>query len=166
MRQPWASLLAAGVKRIETRDWHPRHVGPLAIHASSWRPGPRQVEDSDSEACAACAAELLCHLFPGDPVGRMTIAQRRELLLRLPFGAVLATARLVDTLSIDGLGPSPILRDTRGRPVREVSADEETLGNYYGTGRLAWILDGIERLPVPAPAKGAQGLWDWRQVRP
>ena len=32
--QPWASLIAAGVKRFETRHWETRHRGPIAIHAA------------------------------------------------------------------------------------------------------------------------------------
>lgn len=32
--QPWASLVALGVKTIETRSWSTSHRGPLAIHAS------------------------------------------------------------------------------------------------------------------------------------
>jgi hypothetical protein len=32
--QPWASLIAFGVKRHETRHWLTNYRGPLAIHAS------------------------------------------------------------------------------------------------------------------------------------
>ena len=32
--QPWASLVALGAKRIETRHWGTRYRGPLAIHAA------------------------------------------------------------------------------------------------------------------------------------
>lgn len=31
--QPWASLIACGAKKIETRSWSTSHRGPLAIHA-------------------------------------------------------------------------------------------------------------------------------------
>ncbi len=33
--QPWATLVALGAKRIETRSWSTSYRGPLAIHASS-----------------------------------------------------------------------------------------------------------------------------------
>jgi hypothetical protein len=36
--QPWASLLAAGAKRYETRTWSTRYRGPLLIHASKKMP--------------------------------------------------------------------------------------------------------------------------------
>jgi hypothetical protein len=33
LHQPWASLIAEGVKRYETRAWTTRYRGPIAIHA-------------------------------------------------------------------------------------------------------------------------------------
>ena len=32
--QPWATLVAIGAKRIETRSWSTNYRGPLAIHAA------------------------------------------------------------------------------------------------------------------------------------
>lgn len=32
--QPWASLLACGVKKYETRSWATQYRGPIAIHAA------------------------------------------------------------------------------------------------------------------------------------
>lgn len=34
LTQPWASLMARGAKRIETRSWSTKHRGLVAIHAS------------------------------------------------------------------------------------------------------------------------------------
>ena len=34
IKEPWASLIAAGVKSIETRSWQTSYRGELAIHAS------------------------------------------------------------------------------------------------------------------------------------
>ena len=36
LRQPWASLMAHGHKRIENRSWPTKFEGPLLIHASLW----------------------------------------------------------------------------------------------------------------------------------
>lgn len=36
--QPWASLVAVGEKRIETRSWNTNYRGPLAIHAARRKP--------------------------------------------------------------------------------------------------------------------------------
>ena len=38
IRQPWASLIAAGMKTIETRGWSTRYWGPLLIHAGKTKP--------------------------------------------------------------------------------------------------------------------------------
>lgn len=34
VKQPWAALLAAGVKSVEVRTWATRRRGPVLIHAS------------------------------------------------------------------------------------------------------------------------------------
>lgn len=35
IKQPWASLIAAGIKDIENRTWRTKHRGRIYIHASS-----------------------------------------------------------------------------------------------------------------------------------
>lgn len=32
--QPWATAIALGIKRVETRHWQTAYTGPLAIHAA------------------------------------------------------------------------------------------------------------------------------------
>lgn len=32
--EPWATLVALGIKQYETRNWYTNHRGPLAIHAA------------------------------------------------------------------------------------------------------------------------------------
>ena len=34
VRQPWAELIAAGIKQVENRTWRTDYTGPLGIHAS------------------------------------------------------------------------------------------------------------------------------------
>ena len=34
VKQPWASLLVAGIKTVENRTWTTKYRGPLAIHAA------------------------------------------------------------------------------------------------------------------------------------
>ncbi len=38
LHQPWATLVAVGAKRIETRSWATSYRGPLAIHAARTTP--------------------------------------------------------------------------------------------------------------------------------
>ena len=35
VKQPWASLLLAGVKKYEVRSWAPPYLGYIVLHASS-----------------------------------------------------------------------------------------------------------------------------------
>lgn len=35
--QPWATAIAIGAKRIETRSWETHYRGPIAIHAAARR---------------------------------------------------------------------------------------------------------------------------------
>lgn len=44
--EPWASLIALGVKRIETRSWQTSYRGPLAIHAAA---RPIRVDEWNSD---------------------------------------------------------------------------------------------------------------------
>jgi hypothetical protein len=70
-----------------------------------------------------------------------------------PFkGMVVATCRLVNCESTDGLGMEQDL-DQWGAP------NERAFGDY-SPGRWAWLLADIERIE-PEPATGALGLWDW-----
>jgi hypothetical protein len=69
--QPWASAMALGLKRIETRHWSTRYRGLIAIHAAKrWTADERDFHALEQEA------------------GRMPA--------ELPLGAIVATARLVD----------------------------------------------------------------------
>lgn len=83
LAQPWATLIAIGAKRVETRSWRTNYRGPLAIHASKALPAFqfRNV--------------LEAHGFHG--------------FYELPFGAVIATCTLVWIVRIcpDNTPPTP-----------------------------------------------------------
>lgn len=119
--QPWASAIAVGSKRIETRHWTTRYRGLLAIHAAKrWGPDEREF----------AAVEFTLGRLPE----------------RIPLGAIVAVARLIDVQPTEELKLS-------------VSAVERLYGNY-GPGRFGWVLDDIRALPEPIPFKGAQGFFD------
>jgi hypothetical protein len=64
--QPWASAMASGVKRNETRSWPTAYRGDLVVCSSKRRPSPEEVgEDETYEAAMAlpygyalCVVEL------------------------------------------------------------------------------------------------------------
>jgi hypothetical protein len=78
--QPWASAIALGLKRIETRHWRTPYRGPLAIHAAKrWTADEREFHAVEHEG------------------GRMPAV--------LPLGAVVAVCRLVDCRPTERLLP-------------------------------------------------------------
>lgn len=111
--------------------------------------------------------------------------------MSLPLGAVVATANLVDCVPIlagdrcdradqarlpyprietradDGLFPDgwiDLYHPTHGAaidPDDGLSIPEQAPYGDFTPGRYAWLLDDIEPLPEPIPARGAQGLWEW-----
>lgn len=60
VRQPWAWLIFHG-KDVENRDWHTRHRGPLAIHASA---GMTKYELEDAIEFVATFDEPLAGRIP------------------------------------------------------------------------------------------------------
>lgn len=71
LTQPWATLVALGHKRVETRSWSTRYRGPIAIHAAKGFPGYAREFASLERA-----------------IGRLP--------QRIPRGAIVAVAELVD----------------------------------------------------------------------
>jgi hypothetical protein len=150
LTQPWASLVAIGAKRIETRSWRTAYRGLLAIHAAASFPADAKRMCDEPVFANALGASLGCQPDP------------RRLL---PLGAVIATAQLLDCLPTNHLGELPgwldassLLHD--GPHDVWISEHEAAFGNYE-LGRWAWLLGDIIPLPKPIPAKGALGLWEW-----
>lgn len=131
IHQPWASLIAHGHKRYETRSWRTHYRGPIAIHAS---------QRTDRQAVLDVAREYP-HIW-------------RE-ISPLPKGCIVAVADLVDCLkSVDTWTDG---YELEGRHL--IYAPEYEFGDFT-PGRYAWELSNV-RLIEPIPAKGRQGLWNW-----
>lgn len=145
LTQPWATLVAIGAKRIETRSWSTHYRGPIAIHAS--KGFPRDCRD-------LCATQPFLR-----ELTRVGLS-----MPELPLGAVVATARLAYVfLTGDALNYQDRSRTVRGPSglTYEMTPQEITFGDY-SPGRFGWVLTDVVRLPSPIPAKGSLGLWDWR----
>ncbi|XP_018408497.1 PREDICTED: activating signal cointegrator 1 isoform X3 [Nanorana parkeri] len=80
MHQPWASLLVAGIKRVEGRTWYSAHRGRLWIAAAAKRPSPQEI--SELEASYRVLLNKDIH-FPKD----------------YPTGCLLGCVEVVDCLS-------------------------------------------------------------------
>ena len=87
--QPWASLIAVGAKRIETRSWPTKHRGPIAIHASAKTDHIKgELEKTGPIADALKKAGIMKTY---GPLGVLADAE-------VPVGAVIAVADLVDCI--------------------------------------------------------------------
>jgi hypothetical protein len=144
--QPWASAIAVGAKRIETRSWTTSYRGPLAIHAAK-RCILSEFEEFDDDLAWRGALDLGPRLYWLDRI--------------LPFGCIVAVCRLTQCLPTEKI-PSHLLHVTQ---YREWDRDkcygwtERQLGNF-GPGRFGWILQDVIVLPEPIPCKGHQRLFE------
>lgn len=153
LTQPWATLVAIGAKRIETRSWRTNYRGRIAIHAA--KGFPKWARD-------------VCLTQPFDPVLRAAGFWRRAMPGEewkdiLPLGAVIATCDLVRIVPTRALTSRELRWDSpiERRYSYELTEDEEAFGDY-SEGRYAWLLDNVESLAEPIPARGALGLWEWQ----
>lgn len=83
--QPWASLIAYGVKTYETRSWTTSYRGPLAIHASKRFDGPEQ---------RLCWHPSFAQVLIGNGIHKPG---------ELPLGAVLCIVDLIDVVTTESL---------------------------------------------------------------
>ena len=143
--QPYASLIAVGAKKIETRSWSTKYRGPLAIHASK-----KWTLEQSSKLCFSNFQTGLSPLV-GIPLNLSSEitwggVQEKHIIL----GCVIATCELVDCIPTDILTQKQIGTD---RPFGD-----------FNLGRYAWILENVKPLEAPIPAKGALSLWEWEDT--
>ena len=165
--QPWASLIAAGVKTSETRSWKPPAalLGERIAFQATQR--PMTFRDVDNWPPTLQRAVLDIN---GD-------LDNRE---AWPLGAVVATARLVTAGQVDTRllvdpeayarlhGCYPPIADSHLCACREPGGGtfnvwDDGLGDY-SAGRWVWMLEDVEPLPEPIPARGFQGFWNWEEA--
>lgn len=163
LHQPWASLVALNVKRIETRSWGTKHRGRIGIASTARKPVPGCVGDYE--------------VYPADPPGEIHPNHTKERPARLyrngtgdlrvggrwcplAFGAIVATANLVDCVpmvpcsSRDHDGNHRVfvgcgtrgdeLWVTRRGPGPAVDINDQLPYGDFAPGRWAWLLDDIK----------------------
>ncbi len=136
IRQPWASLIAAGVKTIETRSWSTKYRGPLAIHAGKHPVQTNTVGYRWEGNYPLGAVVATCTLAAVVPADRIEWCDEPD------FDRVSSWVRV----NAPGISVS-------------VRRAQLPFGDFT-PGRYAWLLTDITPCD-PVPAKGRQGLWDW-----
>jgi hypothetical protein len=150
---PWAQFIALKLKKIETRSWPaPAYlIGQrIAIHATKSIPAwVRKLLRGFAELLGIeeYGGSWLYNLERG--IG--------------PFGKVLATAKLAACIEIINKDEFyEMAYADMGTQWYVIDGNEYHFGDYT-PGRWAWILEDIQPLPEPVPAKGMQGLWEWKE---
>lgn len=153
--QPWASLIAVGAKRYETRSWATKYRGPIVIHAAM---KPYNLGNIDFALSMGImnAAESVFGIYEAN---------------NLPLGVIVATAELVRCHLIWTSAIRDV--DADGKAVDVLCAgssriskrSDEFLFGDWTPGRYAWELANVQLLNTPIPAKGRQGLWNWEGVQ-
>lgn len=148
LTQPWATLIAIGAKKVETRSWSTNHRGLVAIHASKGFPADCRDRCWDEPFRAVLAsAELVDYGSYADLDSDST-----ERFIGLPLGAIVALGRLREVVPTERLTSLALFRSG-------ISEQECAFGDY-SVGRFAWVFDDVVKFPAPIPCKGALGLWD------
>jgi len=131
--QPWASLIALGVKTIETRSWATWYRGPLLIHAAKKR--------------INFARDVFADLPFADQLAWGEVLKEHGIRMdALPYGKVVASVNLDACVMC-----SP-------ETVAKISSSELPFGNFE-KGRFMWMLSNCR--PVePYDAVGRQGVFD------
>lgn len=135
VRQPWATLIALGIKRIETRTRDTKHRGPLAIHAAATMP-------------CRIGQRLRLGDFEVERDSRTGLLLRSDTLAwpyRLPVREIVALTTLFQTRSTDSGEHSP---DER----------EITLGDHT-PGWWAWSLSSVVPVRHSPVLRGQLGIW-------
>lgn len=145
LTQPWASLVAIGAKRYETRSWSTKYRGQLAIAAAKKFPMD----------CRELARESpFCEVF--EEAG-LTLLNLRDLcghiLCVVDADGCVATPGAETLLGVDSA--FPVIPAHWPAP-----APDELVFGDYSPERYAWPLADVFRLPTPVPASGALGIWD------
>ncbi len=162
--QPWASLLAIGAKRYETRGWATKYRGPIAIHAA--KKDPCKIPLIGLEEFDAAAGEEL------------TKAGLGSTWFLLPRGEIIATAELVnvwhivhnpgadvDTARHISIGAESLTNDRHAPDFADyfVPTAREMIFGDWTPGRFAWEIANVRMLSEPIPAKGKQRIWEWNE---
>lgn len=138
IHQPWASLIAMGLKHFETRSWTTNYRGPLLICASKHKLSFGQRHDI--VRCKDIPTEYRKYFYEPSGFGR------DGLYAGLPFGKALCLVDLADC-------------QLTGIVLPEVSFRLETKFGDFFPGRFAWRLKNV-RTFEPFAVRGQRGLFE------
>lgn len=151
--QPWASLLACGAKKFETRSWATDYRGPIAIHAAK-----KDIYKTVSELPDFTTLAVLNDLY-----WFWNIQDGAQKKMAGMQGCVIATAELVGCYEV-GENPFTLEPFVSNDNATAITGNELLFGNWQ-PGRYAWEFANMQMLEEPIPAKGRQRMWNWEDMR-
>jgi len=137
LTQPWATLVAIGMKCVETRSWRSWYFGEIAIHAA--KSYPRWAQNF-------CDEKVVPYFT-------------NQTLPKFPTGCIVAKARLIACVGTNNCGmAAKALNFVPDHPWKQ-----EWMFGDFSAGRWAWLLCDVVPIDPPIPARGALGIWEWAQ---
>lgn len=134
--QPFAELIARGEKRVENRTWNTTFRGRFAIHAGK------------SKSYGGEPASEIAYEYGIDPK-------------ELTFGAIIATADLVDCVRLIEFDADPF---ARRRPCHQSQLKHPWLNDHEHTeGPYCFVIENVTRVH-PISIRGALDFWDVNRV--
>lgn len=145
--QPWASLVVAGIKTVETRHWPTSLRGRILIHAAKKYDEPMLSECLRSRGFWSGFQAL-------DPSKNAF-----EIYRGLPYGAIVGyvdieTCRPSNQFQMEKFNVK-VLKGFNPACVYT----ELDLGNF-DEGRFGWVLEHPKMFEKPIPYKGSQGFFN------
>jgi hypothetical protein len=153
LHEPWASLVRAGWKEVETRSWYTSYRGPLYIHAGLTTD---KIERSRISFLLASRGAELPDFRVNAPAANVDADCEPD------KSYIVAVCQLVACIPTPFAESSALKLRPPFTPAHGWDT-ERAFGNYE-VGRWAWILREIRPVSPPIAARGNRKLWDFPQL--
>ena len=158
LHEPRASLIACGVKTIETRSWRrgQHYIGErIFIHAAKRKP-------TQDGLALLSGIDPLPRGYKRDAASDVIVADSQ---FGIPLGKIVAVATLSDfaqveeTNHIHQASGHPMVRAASSAARKSVYFFSDKYGDF-SVGRWLWVLTDARPVNPPLIARGFQGFWD------
>lgn len=147
--EPWATLVAIGAKKIETRRWGTKYRGQIAIHATM---GGLGVKELRARCCSGRFYPALCGFEPFSLAVTAPVRSKRWIKSVFAHGHIIAAGDLVDCRTITCDRISAHENDLMNPPLEP----ELSFGDYK-SGRYGLRIENVRSFPEPIPFKSRLG---------
>jgi hypothetical protein len=143
VRQPYASLIVAGIKKVENRSWRPPEaiIGDvIAIHAGKAKPSQSEMEEASDQFVSAGLPPR------GSPRG-------------FPLGGIVGYVRLIGYAEPGSVAEDGLILSVTCTVIDEMKGSLESYLDTGWNGSVGWLLEDAQEAEfVPLP--GRLGLFD------